>query len=113
MSLAMSDYDDPVLFGPAQLVTSSKLSKNLGEYLNKTEKRPIFIQRDNNVEAVLLNIDEYRALLLEERKVEDLYDAVVAVRRLLESVKNHTEFLDNQEVMKSFGITEEMLVEGE
>lgn len=107
----MGDYDDPVLFGPSQLVTSSKLSKNLGEYLNKIEKRPIFIQRDNNVEAVLMNINEYRALLLEEEKVEDLYDVVLAVRRLLENLKNSNPLLDNQSVMESFGITEEMLTE--
>lgn len=111
MSLVMGDYDDPVLFGPTQLVTSSKLSRNLGEYLNKTEKRPVFIQRDNNIEAVLLNIDEYRALLLEEKKVEDLYDVVLAVRRMLENIKKSSGLLDNQSVMDSFGITEEMLRE--
>ena len=110
MKTAM-DYDDPVLFGPGQLVTSSKLSKNLGEYLNKTEKRPIFIQRDNVVEAVLMNIDEYRALLLEERKVQELYDTVVAVRRLMEYFKNETPLLDNTDVMNRFGITDQMLEE--
>lgn len=109
----MSEYDDPVLFGPNQLVTSSKLSRNLGEYLTKTEKRPIFIQRDNSVEAVLINIDEYRALLLEEKKVEELYDVVVAVRRLMENVKKSFPLIDNQTVMESFGITEEMLLEDE
>lgn len=103
--------DDPVLFGPSQLVTSSKLSKNLGEYLNKTEKRPIFIQRDNNVEAVLINIDEYRALLLEEKKVEELYDVVVAIRRLMENKRHEAPLLDNEDVMSRFGITDEMLEE--
>jgi PHD/YefM family antitoxin component YafN of YafNO toxin-antitoxin module len=108
---SVMDYEDPVLFGPNQLVTSSRLSKNLGEYLNKTEKRPIFIQRDNNVEAVLMNIEEYRTFLLEERKVEELYDIVLAVRRLLESNKNNPPLLDNNAVMDLFGITDEMLEE--
>lgn len=105
----MREYDDPVLFGPNQLVTSSILSRNLGSYINKAEEKPIFIQRDNNVEAVLINIDEYRALLMVERRFEELYDMVIAVRRLVESAQKGDELTDNDEVMKMFNITDEML----
>ncbi len=105
----MREYDDPILFGPNQLVTSSILSRNLGNYLNKAEEKPIFIQRGNNIEAVLINIDEYRALLMEERRVEELYDMVMAMRRLMESMQNGDELIDNNEVMKMFNITDEML----
>jgi len=109
MSYATRDYDDPVLFGPTQLVTSSRLSKNLGEYLNKTENKPIFIQKDNNVAAVLLNIEEYRSLLLEEQRVEDLYIEVLAIRRMLELIKNEADLLDNDAIMKHFNVTPDML----
>lgn len=105
----LSDYDDPVQFGPTQLVTSSKLSKNLGEFLNKTDQKPIFIQRGNNVEAVLLSIDEYRSLLFEEQKINEIYDEVLAMRRLLEFTKNKLSFIDNDDVMKHFAISPDML----
>ncbi len=105
------DFDDPVLFGPQQLVPSSKLGKSLGMYLDKAQKRPIFITREHEVEAVLINIDDYRALLLEERKIEELYFAVKALRRLIEHLKSGSPLIDMDEVLKRYGLSRESLAE--
>lgn len=105
------DFDDPVMFGPQQLVTSSKLSKSLGSYLDKAQKRPIFVQRENEVEAVLININDYRDLLLEEQKVEDLYLAVKSLRRLVENTKAGTPLIELDDVLKRYGLSKESLAE--
>ena len=60
--------DDPVKFSPYQLVTSSYLVRNLSQQLELARKNPIFIQREQDVQWVLLNIDEYRRLLNKEAK---------------------------------------------
>ncbi len=103
--MSVDEMDDPVLLSPAQLVSSSKLSKNLGAYLDKAKKRPIFVTREQEVEAVLINIDDYRELLVEERKVEDLYYAVLAIRRLVEHSKSSEPLVDMEEVLSRFGVT--------
>jgi len=108
MELNMKEYEDPVLFGPNQLVNSSTLGRNVGSYLDMTAKKPVFIQRGSEIEAVLINIDEYRALLLEEQKVEELHEAVLAIRRLLETIKTKAPLKSIEEVMLKYGITHDM-----
>lgn len=105
--MSFSDIEDPVLLSPTQLVSSSKLSKNLGAYLEKIKKRPVFITREQEVEAVLINIDDYRELLLEEQRVEELYYAVLALRRLVEHFKSPKALMDTDDVLKRFGLTRE------
>jgi len=60
--------EDPVKFSPYQLVTSSYLVRNLSQQLDSARKNPIFIQREQEVQFVILNIDEYRRLLSREMK---------------------------------------------
>jgi PHD/YefM family antitoxin component YafN of YafNO toxin-antitoxin module len=103
------DYVDPVVFGPRQLVSSSKLVRSLGTYLDQTKKRPVFIMRDQEVEAVLINIEEYRELLEKEAEVEELYDIVVAVRRLAEHLQSGDKFIEFDDIMKEFNLTREDL----
>lgn len=106
---AMDDMEDPVLLSPSQLVSSSKLSKNLGAYLEKVKKRPVFVTREQEVEAVLINIDDYRELLREEQRVEELYYAVLAIRRLVEHFRSPKALVDTDDVLKRFGFTHEEL----
>lgn len=105
----MNDIEDPVLLSPTQLVSSSKLSKNLGAYLEKIKKRPVFITREQEVEAVLINIDDYRELLAEAQKIEELYYAVLAMRRLVEHFKSPKTLVGTDDVLKRFGLTREEL----
>lgn len=60
---------DPVLLSPDQLVSSTKLVRNLSGYLDTAQKKPIFIQRQDQIEAVILSINEYRNLLQGARTV--------------------------------------------
>ena len=105
----MNDTEDPVLLSPSQLVSSSKLSKNLGAYLEKIKKHPVFITREQEVEAVLINIDDYRELLMEEQKIKEFYHAVIAIRRLIEHFKSPEALMDTDDVLKRFGLTREEL----
>ncbi|MDN5327177.1 MAG: hypothetical protein PWP41_1873 [Moorella sp. (in: firmicutes)] len=111
MMVMRHEMEDPVLLSPSQLVSSSRLSKNLGAYLNEVRKRPIFVTREQEVEAVLLNLDDYRELLGEEQKMEELYLAVLALRRLAENAKTPENLIEIDEVLKRFGITREELAE--
>lgn len=106
-STVRDDFVDPVVFSPSQLVSSSKLVRSLGSYLDQSKKRPIFITRDQEVEAVLINVDEYRELLEEEAKVESLYDTVFALRRLVEHINNGEELIEANDVLREFGLTRE------
>lgn len=105
------DYIDPVVFGPRQLVSSSKLVRSLGSYIDQSKKRPIFITRDQEVEAVLISLEDYRELLQEEMNVEEIYDSVVAVRRLMEHVLSGRDTISADEILKKFGMTREDLTE--
>ncbi|MDI6711296.1 MAG: type II toxin-antitoxin system Phd/YefM family antitoxin [Bacillota bacterium] len=106
MGGALTYEDDPILFGPSQLVPSSKLSKNLGSYLERTRKRPLFVTRGGEPEAVLVGIDEYRELLREERRAEELYHLVLGIRRLVEALRDKTPLVDFDDVLARFGVTE-------
>lgn len=105
------ENDDPVMFGPKQLVSSTKLVRNLSSYLDMAQKSPVFVEREQEVEAVLISIDDYRQLLREEERVEELYHAVVALRRLVEHQKLGQQALSTDEVMKKLGISKEALAE--
>ncbi|KUK10218.1 MAG: Prevent-host-death family protein [Clostridia bacterium 41_269] len=102
--------DDPVLLTPSQLVSSSKLVRSFSSYLNKAKKRPLFITREQEIEAVLISIDEYRRLLEEKLRIEELYDAAAALRRLVEAAEKEQELLSLDDVLKELDLTREELV---
>ena len=104
MREALMETDDPVLFGPTQLVSSTKLVRNLSSYLDLAQKKPVFVARDQEVEVVLISIEEYRQLLREEEKVERLYHAVVALRRLVENQKSSQSLLTTDDVLSNLGL---------
>lgn len=106
---AMVEEFDPVMFGPQQLVSSTKLVRNLSSYLNMVQKKPLFVEREQQVEAVLISIDSYRELLLEERKVKELYITCKAMRRLVEHLQNGTEEISLDDMLARFGITQDEL----
>ena len=55
--------DDMLVLNPSQLVSSTKLVRNLPQCLNKAKEEPLFIHRHGNIKAVILSIDEYRRLI--------------------------------------------------
>lgn len=104
------EEQDPVLFGPQQLVSSTKLVRNMSSYLNMAQKKPVFVEREQEVEAVLISIDSYRDLLREEQKVKDLYLTVKAFRRLIEHLQSGDSGVSLDEMMAEFELSKEELM---
>ena len=52
-----------VKFSPDQFVSSTKLVRNLAEYIDKAKETPLLIVRDYKPEVVMLNVKEYERLL--------------------------------------------------
>ncbi|MGD0621171.1 MAG: type II toxin-antitoxin system Phd/YefM family antitoxin [Thermacetogeniaceae bacterium] len=98
------ESDDPVLFGPQQLVSSTKFSKNVGAFLDKTRSKPVFITRDNEVAAVLIGIDDYRNLLREALNVEELGLAVKTLQRVAEHITSGDPLVDMDTVLEKFDL---------
>ncbi len=98
------DDDDPVQFGPKQLVSATKLVRNLSGYLNLAKKKPIFIERDQEVEAVIINIEDYRNLLFEEQKTKDLYFTISSLRKYFESTLKGEKMIPLDEFLEMFNL---------
>lgn len=107
----MAELEDPVMFGPNQLVSSTKLVRNLSTYLNMVQKKPVFVAREQEVEAVLISLEGYRQLLREEEKVEKLYHTVLAIRRLVEHQKSGHQMRGVEAALEAVGLTEDALTE--
>lgn len=63
--------NDPIQITPDQIVSSTKLVRNLSNYLDVSARKPLFVTRYDEIEHVLISIDSYRELLKtkEERKI--------------------------------------------
>lgn len=105
-------FNDPVQFGPKQLVSSTKLVRNLSSCLDMAQKAPIFIEREQEVQAVLISVDDYRNLLREEEKVEDLYLCLTSIRRKIEQLVNNQEKFTTNEMLQELGLPIDILPEG-
>lgn len=101
--------EDPILLSLKQLVSTSKLSKNLGKYLNQVQEAPLFVMRGSEPEAVLLNINDYRILLKEEERTEEIHEVILALRRLLEHKITNQNTVSNDDMLLEFGFTRKEL----
>ena len=55
--------EDKVKFSPKQLISSTQLVRNLSKHLEQALDYPLFIQRKQEVEWVLLSLEEYRRII--------------------------------------------------
>jgi PHD/YefM family antitoxin component YafN of YafNO toxin-antitoxin module len=110
--LREDNFDDLIQFGPKQLVSSTKLVRNLSSYINMVQKAPVFVERDQEVQAVLISVDDYRNLLKEEEKGEELYHFVLSLRRKYEHLESEQNDLTTSEMLKALNLTEDTLTEG-
>jgi len=59
------------------MVSSSELVRNFSEMLDKSKEAPLFIMRNNDIESIMMDIEEYEMLLEKieylENKLEDAY----------------------------------------
>ncbi|HLV10453.1 MAG TPA: type II toxin-antitoxin system Phd/YefM family antitoxin [Halanaerobiales bacterium] len=68
------------------MVSSSDLVRNFSTMLDRTKESPLFIMRNNNIEGIMMDIEEYEMLLERieylENKLEDAFiEEIVAERK--------------------------------
>ena len=106
MSILTTEERDPVRLAPTDLVSSSKLTRSVATYLDAAKKRPLFITRGQEVDAVLLSLDEYRSLLAEQIWLEGMLEEVHALKRAVTFALSGAKTLSTAEVMEEFGISQ-------
>ncbi|MFA6662450.1 MAG: type II toxin-antitoxin system Phd/YefM family antitoxin [Bacilli bacterium] len=67
-----------------RLVPISDISNSFSKYFRKLKEQsePLFIMKNNSIEAVMLNVDDYEHLLEVQEMYEELQLADTALRRL-------------------------------
>ena len=67
-----------------RLVPISDISNSFSKYFRKLKEHsePLFIIKNNSIEAVMLNVDDYEHLLEVQEMYEELQLADTALRRL-------------------------------
>ena len=79
------------------MVSSSELVRNFSEMLNISKEGPLFIMRNNDIESIMIDIEEYEMLLEKieylENQLEDSY-----IEEIVEERKENFEIKDAIEV---------------
>ena len=57
-----------IKFSPEQLVSTTQILRNFSHNFEKASKQPLFIQRNQEIEWVLLSLTEYERLINERKK---------------------------------------------
>jgi PHD/YefM family antitoxin component YafN of YafNO toxin-antitoxin module len=87
-------------FTKDEIITSTKISRNLGSILNKLKKNQvekIVIMRNNEMEAIILPFDDYEKMneIIESNEYKEIY------KTIKERIKTpETEYKDFDEVVK-------------
>jgi len=75
------------------MVSSSELVRNFSEMLDKSKEGPLFIMRNNDIESIMIDIEEYEMLLEKieylENRLEDSY-----IEEIVEERKENFEIKD-------------------
>ena len=75
------------------MVSSSELVRNFSEMLDKSKEGPLFIMRNNDIESIMIDIEEYEMLLEKieylENQLEDSY-----IEEIVEERKENFEIKD-------------------
>lgn len=68
----------------SSLVQISEMANGFSKHFRrlKEQSEPLFIMKNNNIEAVMLNVDEYERLIVAQELYEELQLADLALRRL-------------------------------
>ncbi len=61
------------------MISSTEVVRNFSKILDKSKESPVFIMRNNDIEGIMMDIEEYEMLLEKiehlENKLEDAYIA--------------------------------------
>lgn len=66
------------------LIPISEMANSFSKHFRmlKEDSEPLFIMKNNNIEAVMLNVDDYERLIEAQELYEELQLADMALRRL-------------------------------
>ena len=84
------------------MVSSTELVRNFSKFMDKIKENPIYIMKNNDIEGIVMDIEEYEMLLEKieylENKLEDTYikDKVVTRKQNF----NIDDAIDEEEIMK-------------
>jgi PHD/YefM family antitoxin component YafN of YafNO toxin-antitoxin module len=88
-----------------EIISATDLARNVSATLNsivKKSKEKIAISKNNKLEAVIIDIDEYE-------KLKDAYDLMehMEIARIIEERRetSREEYLDGDKVLKSLGLS--------
>jgi PHD/YefM family antitoxin component YafN of YafNO toxin-antitoxin module len=89
------------------LVPISDISNRFSKYFRKVKEQPdpIYIMKNNSIEAVMLNVNEYEHLL----EVQDLYSEVQMIDVALRRLENPILGQDFEDILSERGLTIESL----
>ncbi len=84
------------------LVSSSEIVRNFSKMLDKAKEAPLFITRNNDIEGIIMDIEEYEMLLEKiaylEDQLEDSYiEEIIMERKEDFNIENS---VDEEEVMR-------------
>lgn len=57
-----------IKFSPEQLASTTQLIRGFSQHLEKASIQPLFIQRNHEIEWVMLSLKEYERLIGERKK---------------------------------------------
>ena len=86
------------------MVSSSEFVRNFSKMLDKTKEAPLFIMRNNDIEGIMMDIEEYEMLLEKieflENQLEDSYIGEIVERR--KQSFNIKDAIKEEDMMKNF-----------
>jgi hypothetical protein len=102
------DGMDPVRLSPSDVISSGKFQRSVATYLEAAQKRALFISRGQEIDTVVLSLDEYRILVGEQHRLEEMLEALVALKRTLSfAMDAEKRTFSTEEVMAELGISQE------
>lgn len=85
------------------LVSSSEIVRNFSKMLDKAKESPLFITRNNDIEGIIMDIEEYEMLLEKiaylEDQLEDSYIEEIVMERK-EDFNIEDSGVDEEEIMR-------------
>lgn len=84
------------------MVSSSEIVRNFSKMLDKTKEAPLFITRNNDIEGIMMDIEEYEMLL---EKIEYLEEKLenASIKEIVDTRKEDFDInnaLDEEEIME-------------
>lgn len=97
-----------IAYSRDEIISVTDLARNISGTLNslvKQTKKKVAISKNNKLEAVIIDIEEYERLkaIEEERELAEHAEIYTIVKERMKTPKE--EYLDGNEVLKKYGLS--------